>query len=372
MRIAFDITPLAVPQSGVGTYTANLLAHLYRQTEDQILPLIHRPLALAASEIEFPAPSVRSPWGRLNKTLWMQMLLPWQLSRLRPDVAHFTNSVAPLYAPCPTVITIHDMTLWLFPEHHYRRRLLAMRPFIPIAARRAGAIIAVSHSAKADIVRILGVPAEKVHVVYEAPPPAFRLLAPGPLLESVRREYHLPERFLLYVGTLEPRKNLVRLLEAFAYLRRAVRLPHTLLVVGRRGWKEDAIFEAVERLALGDAVRFLDYVPTTALVALYNLAEALAFPSLYEGFGLPVVEAMACGTPVVTSERGSLGEIAGGAAQFVEPTNVESIAAGLHTVLNDEFRRAELRVLGLAHVAALTWVATARQTRQVYEGALER
>lgn len=365
MRIGFDITPLSVPQSGVGTYAANLFAHLQNGTEDELIPLAHRPVR---REGGLTARAWAPP--RLNKTLWMQAWLPWQLLGQRLDVSHFTNSVAPVWTPCRTVVTIHDMTLWLFPEHHYRRRLLAMRPIIPLAARRAAAIIAVSQSAKADIVRILRVPAEKVHVVYEAPPPAFRPLPAGPELGGVRQRYALPDRYLLYVGTIEPRKNLVRLLEAFALLREQTQVPHHLLFVGQRGWKEEAIFGAVERLALGSVVRFLNHVPTADLVALYNLADALAFPSLYEGFGLPVVEAMACGTPVITSINGSLGEVAGNAAQVVEPTDVASIADGLRRVLSDPAWREELRTRGLAHAAQFTWQRTAAQTRSVYERVL--
>lgn len=374
MRIGFDVTPLCVPQSGVGTYTINLLTHLTCWTEDELIPLAHRPVRWEARADLWarrnggvPEAAFGSPWPfRLNKTLWMQAILPWQLACLCPDVCHFTNGVAPWWSPCPTVITIHDMTLWLFPEHHYRRRLAAMRPFIPIAARRANAIIAVSHSAKQDLIRILRVPAAKVHVIYEAPAPCFRPLSPGPALEAVRRRYHLPERFVLYVGTIEPRKNLPRLVEAFARLRRNGLTSHGLVFVGQRGWKDAPVYATVERFGLREATRFLGHVPLEDLIALYNLAEALAFPSLYEGFGLPVVEAMACGTPVVTSANGSLGEIAGDAAEFVEPTDVASIAGGLHRVLTCPARRAELRYRGLARAAQFTWTAAASQTRALY------
>src|SRR5258707_28240 len=155
MRIGFDTTPLGASRSGVGVYTENLLTHLQqsRQSSDTIVELTHR------------QPTHR----KINKTLWMQTILPWELLQAPVDVCHFTNSVAPLWTPCPTVLTIHDMTLWLYPEHHYRKRLLTMRPFIPVAARRAQAIIAVSQSVKTDIVRILGVPASKIKVIYSAP-----------------------------------------------------------------------------------------------------------------------------------------------------------------------------------------------------------
>ncbi|MGH2543464.1 MAG: glycosyltransferase family 4 protein [Ardenticatenaceae bacterium] len=366
MRIGFDITSLTVPQSGVGTYTLNLLEQLAYEEQDEVVLLSHRP---PQREYAISDCRVALPWwgrGGINKTLWMQAILPWQLSRMGVTVSHFTNNVAPLLTPFASIITIHDMTLWLFPEHHYRRRLLAMRPFIPLAARRAAAIITVSHSAKRDIVRILGVPAEKVHVVYEAPAAIFRLLPPGAALERVRRKYDLPEHFALYVGTIEPRKNLVRLLEAWACLRRRTEGRQTLLFVGSRGWKDREVFATVERLALGDSVRFLNHIPTSDLVALYNLADALTFPSLYEGFGLPVVEAMACGTPVVTSATGSLLEIAEGAAEFVEPDSIESITEGLQRVLSSPALRAELRAHGLDRVTTYSWEHAANLTRQLY------
>jgi glycosyltransferase involved in cell wall biosynthesis len=288
------------------------------------------------------------------------------LSRLDVSVGHFTNSVAPLLAPCPTVITIHDMTLWLFPQYHYGRRLLSMRPFIPLAARRAAAIIAISRATKHDIVRILRVPPKKVHVIYEAPAASFRPMEREAALNTVRQVRAVPERFALYVGTIEPRKNLVRLLQAFAQLWHGGVVAHKLVFVGQRGWKEEPVFKAVDTLGLQEAVLFLGYVPHEVLVALYNLAEALVFPSLYEGFGLPVVEAMACGTPVITSRNGSLGEISGESAEFIEPASIESIAEGLRCVLNDPARQAELSHHGLAQASHYSWEAAAEQTRAVY------
>ena len=209
-------------------------------------------------------------------------------------------------------------------------------------------------------------PETKVHVVYPAPAPVFRPLPAGPALDAVRCQHRLPDRFILHVGTLEPRKNLVRLVEAFGQLRRHDLGFYGLVLVGKRGWRDAAIFAAIERLGLGDAVRVLGYIPEETLVSLYNLADALVFPSLYEGFGFPLLEAMACGTPVVTSPQGALREIAGDAARFVEPTEVESIAAGLREVLADPAKREELRSKGLAHVPRFRWSNTAETTRRLY------
>lgn len=361
MKLGFDVTPLCVPQSGVGTYTLNLLEQLHLLRDDRVVPVAHRPTVVTRKGI----PPAVLPAVQTNKTLWMQLLLPFQLKSLGLNLAHFTNSVAPLVTPCPTIVTLHDMTLWLYPEHHYRRRLMAMRPFIPLVVRRAAAIVAVSESAKADIIRLLNVPAEKIHVIYEAADPAFRPLPPQSVA-TIRAHHSLPERYILYVGTLEPRKNLERLVEAFAQLVKAGH-PHDLVLAGQRGWKEASLFETIERLGIKHRVRVLNQLPIEALVALYNGAEVLAFPSLYEGFGLPVIEAMACGTPVLTSRRGSLAEIAGEAAHFVEPTDVDSIQQGLQKLVTDREYRHHLQTAGLIRASHFAWEKAAMETRQVYE-----
>lgn len=359
MRIGFDATPITDYQSGVGAYTSNLLAHLCQQIgpEDEIVAMSHRPSTL----------SRQRPARAINKTLWMQGILPGQLRQQQIDLCHFTNSVATLFSPCPMIVTIHDMTLWLAPQHHYLRRLLAMRPLIPWVVRRAAAIIAVSQTTKADLVRILKIPPEKVHVIHEAPATCFRPLSlTDPSLAATRQRLRLPTQFILYVGTIEPRKNLVRLLEAFARLWHGRVIAQKLLLVGQRGWKDEAVFCAIERLQLQAAVRYLGYVSQNDLVALYNLADLLAFPSLYEGFGLPVIEAMACGTPVLTACNSALGEIAGEAAELINPYHVESIAAGLQTVLTSSTRRAELRSKGQARAAQFSWAYAAQQTHMLY------
>lgn len=368
LRIGFDITPLSVSRSGVGTYTARLLEQLLRGPDD-IVPLSQYP---AGGQKQGSNHNGRSKL--FNKTLWMQLGLPRELQRLQPDICHFTNHVAPLWLPYPFILTIHDMTLWLYPSYHPLRRLITMRPVIPSAARRAAAIVTVSHSAKADIVRILGVPARKVRVIHEAPGKEFHPLEPGNGnaveraldLAFVQEAYHLPDQFILHVGTLEPRKNLVRLIEAFAILRKKEDTAHHLVLVGQRGWKWQKIFAAIERLELENYVHYLDYVPGSCLPAMYNLADALVYPSLYEGFGLPVVEAMASGLPVITTARGALPEVAGDAALMVDPEEVESIAQGIHRLIADRGLHQSLRNRGLERAQRFSWSKTAEQTRQVY------
>lgn len=360
LRIGFDVSPLSVSRSGVGTYTARLLEQLV-QGPDTILPLSHLPAENGGAKM-------------FNKTIWMQFRLAQQIRQIQPDLCHFTNHVAPLWFPLPYILTIHDMTLWLYASTHPVRRLVSMRPLIPFAARRAAAIITVSHSAKNDIVRLLGVPREKIHVIYEAPGQAFRpLLEPrrlarrnDPRLMAVRRAYNLPPNYLLHVGTLEPRKNLVRLMEAFAQLRRHGVISHHLVLVGHPGWKWRELLAAVERLDLNDAVHFLGYVPDRKLPAIYNLADLLVYPSIYEGFGLPVIEAMASGLPVVTTPNGALSEVAGEAAMMVNPIDVDDIARGIHRVVSDRQLCEVLRARGLARARRFSWSKTAEETRHIY------
>ncbi len=313
MRIGFDGTTLRPGRTGVGYYSEHLLHHMIEQgPQHEVVVVSNRPV-----EVTRPLPSrvrVEGTRWRTPRLVWMHTTAPRLLRRLRVDVAHFTNGMLPLGSPVPTVVTIHDMSLTLFPEHHPSRRVMLNRPFLDLAARRADAIITVSHSAKRDIVRHYGIDAGRVHVVTEAAAPQFRPVSDVAWLESVRRRYGLADRFILYVGTIEPRKNLRQLLEGFARRKRAGDLPHQLVCVGPYGWLCRDIENLIERLGIEDDVRFTGYVPFGDLPALYNIAEMFVFPSVYEGFGLPVIEAMACGTPTIIGPTAALVEVAGDAA----------------------------------------------------------
>jgi glycosyltransferase involved in cell wall biosynthesis len=360
--IGFDATALETPQrSGVGNYAAQLLAALMARNDGRHYALLasrplngHAPLG-AAGQI-----------GRTlsNRSAWMQLVAPRIIDQLQPDVCHFTNSIAPLRSSRPIVITLHDMSLFLHANMHPLKSLLVARPIIPLAVRRASAIITVSQHAKEDIVNVLGIDRAKVHVVYEAAAPQYRVIDERAELDRVQNKYHLDRPFVLYVGTIEPRKNLTRLVQAFARIRR----PSTQLVlVGQLGWKYRSLLKQIEDMRLGDAIRLIGYVPDEDLPALYNLARVFAFPSIYEGFGLPIVEAMACGTPVLTSNRSSMIELGADAALLVDPLDVESLAVSLAHVLDDTNLRAELHRKGLQRAAQFSWTRAAEETVKVYE-----
>ncbi len=369
MRIAFDGTTLTPGRTGVGYYTEHLLQHLAREVEstgDELIVLSNRPIDTQAP---LP-PHVRVHTGHRFPVRigWMQMRAARALDAVKADVAHFTNGMIPFASPVSSVVTIHDMSLKLYPQCHPVRRLLLNRPLMQVAVRNASAIVTVSNSTRRDLLRLHGVAADRVSVVHEAASPAFRPIRERARLEMVRAKYGLPERFVLYVGTIEPRKNLGRLMEAVA-LARAQCVPHHLVCVGPYGWSSRDLTGLIDRLGLTPYVHFTGYVPFEDLPTIYNLGELFVFPSLYEGFGLPVVEAMACGTPVVTANSSSLGEIAGDAALTVDPSSVDELAEAIRVLALDEPRRRDLAERGWQRSRAFSWTQTAKEMLAVYQRA---
>lgn len=369
MRIGFDGTPLLGQRSGVGYYTGNLLAALMdSEPQWDYLLYSNRPL----NGLEHSLQKARQVGRRFSPSrwLWMQTILPMAIRHSRPRLCHFTNALAPLWQTAPYVLTIHDASLFLYGRYHPRARHLTMRLTLPYVARRAAAIITVSHHSRDDLIRVLDVQPEKIHVVYEAAAERFRPVTDPAVLTGLRRKYDLPPQFVLYVGTLEPRKNLGRLLRALKQVREDG-LPHHLVLAGAMGWMMDSFRQEVQALGLGDVVHYLGYIPGHDLPGLFSLATVFAFPSLYEGFGLPPLEAMACGLPVLTSNQTSLAEICGEAAYLVNPQSVEAITAGLRVLLRDDDLRRTLRDRGLQRVTHFSWQRAARETRDVYRQALE-
>ncbi len=364
MLIGLEASALYGCKSGVGYYTENLLSSVMAMAPE------HRYILFANKDVKAHA--------RLGgeilydrhlfriRAAWMQAMLPRALREVRPDICHFTNYLAPLTSSCPYIVTIYDMTLFVTPRLHRFKKLALDRTLIPHVARRADAIITVSNSARDDIVRLLGVPKEKIKVIAGAVSSAFCPVTDQAQLDAVRARYGLHSPYILYVGTIEPRKNISRLVQAFAQLKERG-LTHKLAIVGQQGWNCAPIFAEVERLGLKQDIIFAGYVPFEDLPALYSAAEMMAFPSLYEGFGLPVIEAMACGTPVVTSNSSSLAEVADGVALLVDPLCVDEIADALYRLHADPALRAELSERGLQRASQFTWEQSARATLDLYE-----
>src|SRR5262245_1297327 len=373
MRIVFDGTTLCPGRTGVGYYTEHLLRHLAIEADrggDELIVMSNRPVDTVT-----PLPSSVRVFVDDDCTLrllWMQLFAPRSLASLRPDVAHFTNAIVPLASRVPSVVTIHDMSLTLYPTYHPLRRALLNRPLVNLAARRASEVITVSRSARRDILRLYNLPPERVHVVHEAPAPSFQPVIDPEVLARTRQRLRLPDRFILYVGTIEPRKNLPRLFEAFATRHHRGDLPHTLVCVGPYGWGSRDLRSRLDRLGITQVVRFTGYVPHSDLPAIYSLAEMFVFPSLYEGFGLPVVEAMACGAPVITASTSSLAEIAAGSVESVDPLSVDALGDAMARLGRDAERRKELAKRGLDRAREFSWKRAARETLDVYKQAVAR
>ena len=368
LHLGLDGTPLLGLRSGVGQYTSRLLAALLQNYPEWSCRLYtNRPLdpleeALARAQpmlAHFP----HSRW------LWMQFVLPQMIRQSGVDLCHFTNAQAPLLPGVPFVLTIHDASLFLYSQYHPRTRLLAMRSLLPALARRAAAIITVSQQAKQELAHVLKIAPAKIFVVHEAAPEHFQPVVDPHQRAALRQKYRLPPRFLLHVGTLEPRKNLDRLVRALAQVRR-YGYPHPLILAGPPGWHMEEFMSRVAAYGMADRVRYLGYVPLVDLPALFSCAELFVYPSLYEGFGLPLVEAMACGTPVLTSNLPTIVEVCGDAAWLVDPYDETALAAGVSDLLADAGRRRDLRQRGLARAAEFSWRRAARETAVVYRRVL--
>jgi glycosyltransferase involved in cell wall biosynthesis len=268
----------------------------------------------------------------------------------------------------PTVLTVHDLIFRHFPAHHKRLNRWYLNLTLPLYCRRADHIIAVSECTRRDLAATYRLPPDKITVVDEAAAPYF-CPQPPQVVDAVRARYDLPDRYLIFVSTIEPRKNLSRLLAAFETLR-ADGLSDGLVIVGRRGWLYDDFFACLERSPARDAVIFPGYVPDADLPPLYAGAQACVFPSLYEGFGLPVLEAMACGTPVATSSTSSIPEVGGDAALYFDPASVDDIAETARRILRDPALQGDMRARGLTQAAQFSWERAARETRAVYDAVL--
>ena len=365
-RIALDLTQARLGRIGVSVYIWRLYEALQPLLGERLVPI----------ESRFAHPVLgarRSARERLNTVLrdlwWHQGGVTLAARRRGCGLVHLPAGIGPVSGGFPAVVTIHDVMPIRFPAMFrpwYRHYVGVVTPRL---ARRARAVITVSNAAKEEIVDWLGVDAERVIVVPHGVDPAFRPFAPDdPQAEEMRRRYDLPRHFVLAVGSIEPRKNLPRLLEAIEALRGRPRTSDIVLVhAGPEGWRPA---EATRRRGSPQLVRLLGYVPDADLRALYGLARVFVYPSLWEGFGMPVLEAMACGCPVVTSNLSSLPEVAGDAAVLVDPTSVDDIARGIAAVWDDDGLRACMVERGRAHARQFTWARVARETAAVYDAAL--
>jgi glycosyltransferase involved in cell wall biosynthesis len=317
-----------------------------------------------------PGLTLRTSWLPTTHPLvrigWEQLVQPFVLRQEKIDLLHSLAFVTPLVSPCPSVVTIYDLSFLIFPQGFKYFKRLYLSLFTYLSARKARRIITISESTKRDTVQLLGVSSEKVDIVYCGVDETFHPL-PEREIVSFRQKRGLPERMILFIGTIEPRKNVARLVEAYSLLKeRRVKLA----IGGARGWLYEEVFARVEELDLVGDVLFPGYIPPDELPLWYNAAELFVYPSLYEGFGLPPLEAMACGTPVIASNVSSLPEVVGKAGLTVDPMRSEGLAEAMNRVLSDGALRQSMRERGLARAGQFSWAKAAQETVGVYQRAL--
>jgi glycosyltransferase involved in cell wall biosynthesis len=371
-----DIGPAVHQNAGLARYTERLGSHL--------LAAGARPLALfynAHSGHAPPASLAQAPTYTLpmGQYAWRMSVLASQIARIpywpleqfaasacggqSVCIYHAAEHLLPRLA-IPTVLTVHDLIFERYPQHHTRLNTLYLRAGMPLFVRAATAIIAVSHHTKRDLIELYGVEPAKIHVVHEGVDGRFQP-ASADDVARVRSQYSPDRPYLLMVGTLEPRKNHAAALRALARLK-AAGLPHRLLIAGGKGWLFEPIRALVDQLGLNGDVVFLGYAPDADLPPLYTGAASVICPSLYEGFGFPVLEAMACATPVVCSNVSSLPEVAGGAALLVAPEDDQALADAVHLVLTQPDLANAMRRLGFANASRFRWENCAQETGEVY------
>src|SRR6185295_14040595 len=306
-----------------------------------------------------------------NYSVAEQVRVPWALKRERVDLFHAPHYVLPPLVQCKAVVTIHDCIHLMFPQylpnrlaHSYARMSIAM------AAKRATRVLTVSQSSKRDILKFVDVPSDKIDVIYNAYDERFGIEPREEDVVRVRERYQLHGEFVLYAGNVKPHKNLARLIEAFHHVRNRGLDHLKLVLIGDDISKYAALRRAVHQHQLHKYVRFLGYLPEETLAVMYRLAAVFVFPSLYEGFGLPPLEAMASGTPVVTSNVSSLPEVAGDAAVLVDPYDPVAIADAVYSVLTNDGLQRELRVKGPIRAKQFSWEASVRRVRDIYGGVL--
>jgi glycosyltransferase involved in cell wall biosynthesis len=309
-------------------------------------------------------------WGRdlrmrMDRRLrWQQIEVPLRARQFKADLLHVPGFDAPIVKPCPVILTVHDLIGMLFPNNLPPISRFYWSKWLPYTIRFADIVIADSLATQRDLVQLIKFPSEKIRVVPlgvddQFAPPAQERIA------ECRKRYSLPDDFILYLGTLEPRKGIDTLIEALHLLKDHI--SHSLVIVGKKGWYYDRIQAQITRLGLKNRVYELGYIADEDLPCMYGAASTFVFPSRYEGFGLPIIEAMACGTPVITTNISSLPEVAGDSTLLVSPDHPGELRDAVYRVLNDLILANELRVRGISRAKLFTWQKTAQMTLSIYE-----
>lgn len=366
MRVAIDAHMIGTRETGNETYVLNLLRALARIDKvNEYFLLTPHPLYLPTDLLAQPNFSADSifPWA---SPIRIALTMPYLCWRRGYHLLH-VSYIAPPFCPAPTVVTVHDISYEIFPDFFSPRDRRLLSTFVPLSARRAAKIIAPSENTKNDIVKRYGINGDTIVVTHYASSPRFKPISNPDQLLAVREKYGITREFILTVGNLQPRKNIARLIKALDRLTERHPTEYQLVIVGQPSWRAGEIRRLLDDKGLHEHVILAGYVPPEDLPLLYNAATLFVYPSLYEGFGLPPLEAMSCGTPVIASNVSSLPEILGDGAVLVDPYRVEALTDAMLGLLSEPGRLSALRARGLARSKVFSWEATARRTLLVYE-----
>lgn len=365
MRIAIDASTIST-QGGPRTYVLGLLDALMRIDQENEYVVFyndqeHLGRYPRAREIVLPG---KNPLARL----WREhVLLPKACARERIDLLHCPKSAIPFFSPCPVVVTLHDLIPVKHPELEKWAAHLYWRLHIPWAARRSAFVITISQWAKQEIIAEYRVPEDRLGVIMQSFDPAMLLPRDPESGREIRQKYGLIDGYILYVGTIQPRKNLLSLIEAYERLKLQLKDVPKMVIVGRKGWLYESLFARISELGLSTDIIFTGFVPDEELPFLFDGAALFAYLSLLEGFGRPPLEAMACGVPVVASNSTAIPEVVGDAGITVSPTDIDGIAMALKRILANEVLAGELRETGKKRAALFSWDRAARETLAVYK-----
>ncbi|WP_430010164.1 glycosyltransferase family 4 protein [Methylophaga lonarensis] len=365
MRIGVDIHTVGARQTGNETYIRNLLRQMMPMaTEDEFFLYQTKAVALPEWMQQAQLRTVKPH----NPLLRIPLAFPWALKKDAIDVALFQYVIPPI-SSCPMVTMIHDISFEFYPEFFNPLSRKRMQLLIPFAARKSQHVLTVSEYSKRQIVERYGIAEDKVTVTYNGVAETFSPIENQTILDSTLQRFSLDKPFILAVGNLQPRKNIERLVRVYAKLRKKGLIEQDLVLVGQMHWQGHAILAEIEKHQVAEHVKTTGYVTDDELVALYNQADVFVYPSLYEGFGLPVIESMACGTPVITSDVSSIPEVAGDAAVLIDPLSDDALSAQLERVANDAALRASLREKGLVQARKFDWKTTAEKTLSILQRA---
>jgi glycosyltransferase involved in cell wall biosynthesis len=355
--------------SGVQNTVEQLFEEAFRHTDTNIsmetlcpynyLPNVPIPLSQRLTKIGI------NSHNRLQRISYEHFFMKYYFKKKNKDILHCPAYILPLNWKDKSIITVHDIIALKFPEYCSTENYLYFNFFLPRSIQNATKIIAVSHTVKNDILQKFNIDSEKIKVIYPGINDIFRTSPSLEKLAEVKKKYHLPQKFILYVGNIEPKKNIVRLIKSFENLVRHSETPHSLVIAGKFAWKYKDVLKEFRRQD-SNRIFFPGYISQSDLPALYSLADLFVFPSLYEGFGIPPLEAMASNTPVVCSTGGALSEIAGTSAYIVDPLSIDSITKGMKDVLQDSNLRNQLLNKGKQYVKQFTWAKTWSNTVNLY------